>query len=69
MVLCHAPCHKVLFIVERFYEKVRSSVIFFLHFLLLCYIIENIKLIIIIKLVTYLGKGMKTLYGYIEFSS
>lgn len=54
---------------ERFYEKVRSSVIFFLHFLLLCYIIENIKLIIIIKLVTYLGKGMKTLYGYIEFSS
>lgn len=67
MVLFHAPCHKVLFVVERFYEKVRSSVIFFLHSLLLCDIIENIKLIIIIKLVTYLEKGMKTLYGYIEF--
>lgn len=68
MVLFHAPCHKVLFVVERFYEKVRSSVIFFLHSLLLCDIIENIKSIIIIKLVTYLEKGMKTLYGYIEFS-
>ena len=63
MVLFHAPCHKVLFVVERFYEKVRSSVIFFLHSLLLCDIIENIKSIIIIKLVNYLEKGKKTLYG------
>lgn len=59
---------EVLFVVEKFYEKVRSSVIFFLHSLLLCDIIENIKSISIIKLATYLGKGMKTLYGYIEFS-